>query len=128
MGRAFAGFCLMMGRLYPVFNRFRGGHGSVALVMAALCVDVSVGIAAAVIIAAVDWFSRYLCLGAAAGALVVIITAILVVEERLLMTLCIFIALLVILKHIPAIVRVVNQKEERLSFREDITYKLDGDF
>ena len=40
-GRAFAGFCLMMGRMYPVFNRFRGGHGSVALVVAILCVDAS---------------------------------------------------------------------------------------
>ncbi|MBQ9250739.1 MAG: glycerol-3-phosphate acyltransferase [Oscillospiraceae bacterium] len=127
-GRAFAGFCLLMGRMYPVFNRFRGGHGSVALVVAALCVDLSVGIAAAVIIAAVSWFSRYLTLGAAAGALVVIITAILVVEESLIMELTVMIALLVIFKHIPSIVRVFNQKEERLSFEEDITYKLDDKF
>ncbi len=127
-GRAFAGFCLMMGRLYPVFNRFKGSHGSVALVVAALCVDASVGIAAAVVIAAVSWFSRYLSLGAVAGALVVVITAILVVDSSLIMTLCIFIAGLVIFKHIPAIARMLNQQEERVSLREDITYKLDEKF
>ncbi len=127
-GRAFAGFCLMMGRLYPVFNRFKGSHGSVALVVTALCVDASVGIAAAVVIAAVSWFSRYLSLGAVAGALVVIITAILVVDSSLIMTLCIFIAGLVIFKHIPAIARMLNQQEERVSLREDITYKLDEKF
>ena len=128
VGRAFAGFCLMMGRLYPVFNRFRGGHGSVALVAAALCADLSVGIAAAVLILVVSWFSRYLSLGTVVGALVVIITAILVVENSLVVTLIVMVAGLVIFKHIPAIVRVFNQKEERLSFEEDITYKLDEKF
>ena len=38
------------------------------------------------------------------------------------------IALLVIFKHIPSVVRIFNQKEERLSFKEDITYKLDDKF
>ncbi len=127
-GLAFAGFCVMLGRLYPVFNRFRGCHGSVALIVAALCVDVSVGVAAALVLIAADWFSRYLSLGAVAGALVVIITAILVVESSLVMTLCIFIAGLVIFRHIPAIARILNRQEERLSFREDITYKLDEKF
>ncbi|MBR1457282.1 MAG: glycerol-3-phosphate acyltransferase [Oscillospiraceae bacterium] len=125
VGRAFAGFCVMMGRLYPVFNRFRGGHGSVALIVAALCVDLSVGIAGAVVIAAVSWFSRYLTLGAVAGAVVIVITAILVVDDNLVMTLCIFFSALVFIKHIPAIGRLFNQKEERLSLREDLTYKLD---
>jgi glycerol-3-phosphate acyltransferase PlsY len=127
-GRAFAGFCVMMGRLYPVFNRFRGCHGSVALVVAALCVDVSVGIAAAAVIAAVSWFARYLSLGAVAGALVVIITAILVVDVNIVMILCILIAGLVIFKHIPAMIRLGNQQEERLSLKEDLTYKLDNKF
>ena len=128
VGRAFAGFCLMLGRLYPVFNRFKGSHGCVALVIAALCVDTSVGIAAAAVMAAVIWFTRYLSLGAIAGALVVFITAILVVDMRLVMTLCLLTAGLVLFRHIPAAVRLVQRKEPRLSFQEDITYKLDEKF
>ena len=127
-GTAFAGFCLLMGRLNPVFNRFRGGHGSVALVMAALCVNVSVGIAAAVVMVAVIWFSRYLSLGTVAGAVVVIITSALVVDSSLNLRLCIFTALLVLLRHVPAMIRLLRQKEERLSFQQDLTYKLDDAF
>ena len=125
VGRAFAGFCLMMGRLYPVFNRFRGNHGCVALIVAAFCVNSSVGIAAAAIIAAAVWFTRYLSLGAIAGALVVVITSILVVDPRLVMALCVLISALVLFRHIPAMGRLLNRTEKRLSLREDITYKLD---
>ena len=32
IGIAFAGYCLMLGRLWPVFNRFRGCHGCIALI------------------------------------------------------------------------------------------------
>ena len=44
IGRLFAGYCLMLGRLWPVFNRFRGCHGSVALILVAFCVEGSVGV------------------------------------------------------------------------------------
>lgn len=128
IGRAFAGFCLLMGRFYPVFNGFRGSHGSVALVVAALFVEPSVGIAAAVLVLAVTWFMRYVSLGVVAGALVMIVTAILVVENNLQMTLCIFMAVLAIFRHIPALIRFSQGKEPKLSFEEDITYKLDEKF
>ena len=42
--------------------------------------------------------------------------------------LTIYTALMVALKHIPAIFRILNGKEERLSFKEDLTYKLDQPF
>ena len=124
-GRAFAGFCLLLGRLYPVFNRFRGSHGSVALVVAILCVDASAGAAAAAVMLAVIWFSRYISLGVVAGAVIAVITVILVVDSRLLMILCVLMAALVLLKHIPAMIRLVRGAEPRLSLKEDITYKLD---
>jgi len=37
-------------------------------------------------------------------------------------------AALVILRHIPLLLRLNQGKEERLSFREDLTYKLDQKF
>ena len=128
VGRAFAGFCLLMGRLFPVFNRFRGCHGSVALVVAALCLEPSMGVAVAVMIALTDWFLRYLSLGSLIGALVMVITAILVVDMRLCMVLCILTAALVIVRHLPAVPRLLNQTEPRLSFEQDISYKFDEKF
>ena len=37
-------------------------------------------------------------------------------------------AALVFFKHIPAIARLAGGREEKLSFKEDITYKLDEKF
>ncbi len=129
VGAAFGAFCMMLGRLWPVFNGFKGSHhGCVALLVAAVSVDVSVGVSAALVMLAVIWFTRYLSLGAAAGAAVAFITALLVVEDRLQMLLVIFCTLLVLLYHVPALLRLSRGREERLSFEEDISYKFDEKF
>lgn len=127
-GRAFAGFCVLMGRLWPLFNRFNGCHGCVALVLAGALVEPSVGGAAALVCAATIWFSRYLSLGAVLGAVIMIITSILVVENALSMRLLIACAALVIVRHLPALRRITRGEEERLSFQQDLTYKLDSKF
>ena len=129
VGAAFGAFCMMLGRLWPVFNGFKGSHhGCVALLVAAVSVDVSVGVSAALVMLAVIWFTRYLSLGAAAGAAVAFITALLVVEDRLQMLLVIVCTLLVLLYHVPALLRLSRGREERLSFEEDISYKFDEKF
>ena len=98
------------------------------MVVAALSVDVSMGVSTAVVMLLVIWFTRYLSLGAAAGAAVMIVTALLVVDGRLQMILSLFCAALVLVYHIPALLRLSQGKEERLSFEEDITYKFDEKF
>ena len=129
VGAAFAAFCMMLGRLWPVFNGFKGTHHAcVALVVAGLTANVSVGATAALVMLAVIWLSRYLSLGAAAGAAISIVTALLVVDDRLVMLLTIFSALLVLVYHVPALLRLSQGREERLSFEEDITYKFDEKF
>lgn len=128
VGRAFAGFCMLMGRLWPVFNRFSGCHGCVALAVAGALIEPSVGAAAAVVCAATVWFSRYVSLGAVLGAVILIITGVLMVDNPLIMPLLIGCAALVIVRHLPALLRIVRGAEERLSFQEDLTYKLDARF
>ena len=129
VGAAFGGFCMLLGRLWPVFNGLKGTHhGCVAMVIAALCVDISLGATAAVVMLVVIWFTRYLSLGAAAGAAITIITALLVVDDRLCMILSILCAGMVLLYHVPALLRLSQGKEERLSFEQDITYKFDETF
>ena len=127
-GLAFAGMCMVMGRLWPVFNRYNGCHGCVALAVAGAVIEPSVGIAAAAVCAAAVWFTRYLTLGAVLGAVIMIITSILVVENELSMALLIFSAALVIVRHLPALRRLTRGGEERISFKEDLTYKLDSKF
>ena len=129
VGAAFGGFCMLMGRLWPVFNGLKGTHhGCVAMVIAALSVDISLGASAAVVMLVVIWFTRYLSLGAIAGAVIAIVTALLVVDDRLCMLLSIFCSGIVLLYHVPALLRLSQGREERLSFEQDITYKFDENF
>ena len=124
-GRAFAGFVLVLGRLFPVFYGFRGSHASIAMTVAAFGVGASVGAAVLIVVALAVGVTRYLSLGAVGGAAVYAMVAVLAVDDRLLLRLSLFTAGLVLLRHIPALVRLVRRTEPRLSLKEDITYKLD---
>ena len=128
VGRAFAGFCLVLGRLYPIYYEFRGSHATLCLAAAAFFIDTSVGAAVLVVEIVVTWLSKYLSLGAVAGAVVCAVVSIMVLEDSLLIRLAIFMSILVLIKHIPALVRILSHKEEKLSLEEDITYKLDDSF
>lgn len=128
VGRAFALFCLVLGRLYPVFYGFKGSHASLALIVGAFALNSSAGGAALVVMAAVTWFSRYLSLGAVLEAVIMIMVSVLLVDDPLIMRLLIFSAGLVLFKHIPALIRIAQGREYRFSLEEDITYKLDERF
>lgn len=127
-GRAFAGFCMTLGALYPVFYRFRGGHAAACTVLAAMSVESSLGIAVLVVGAAVTWFSKYESLGVIVGALVLIAASILLVDDRPAMLLCVLTGSLVLFKHLPAVFRLLTGREEKFSLREDISYKFDERF
>lgn len=125
VGAAFAGFCLVLGRLYPAIYTFRGGSAAMAMVVAGCAANMSVGIAAAVVMLGVIIVSRYMTLGIVAGAVVYLAVSAVMLDVQIIIRLAVFTALLVLIKHIPALIRVLNKRERRLSFREDITYKLD---
>lgn len=124
-GRAFAGFVLVLGRLFPVFYGFRGGHACIALIMAAFGVGTSVGAAVMIAVALAVGATRYLSLGAMGGAVMFVMVSVLAVDDRLLLRLALFTAVLVLLRHVPALIRLFRKTEPRLSLKEDITYKLD---
>ena len=128
VGRAFAGFCVVMARLWPLFNRLRGCHGCVGLAVAGLMLSPSVGIASAVVCLGVTLLSRYLTLGALGGAAILIITSFLVVENRIAMLLLAASGGLVFFRNLLYLRKLMRGGEEKLSFREDLTYKLDEKF
>ncbi len=128
IGRVFAGFCLMMGRLWPVFNRYRGGHGCIALILIGLLVDPSVGVGAALGVIAGIGFGKSLSIGAVAGAVVMAAVAVMVVEQRLILILTALVCLLVLVHHIPSLRRLLRREEEKLSWEQDISYKFDEKF
>ena len=125
VGRAFAGFCLVLGRLYPAIYVFRGGSAALAMVVAGCAASMSVGIAAGLVMLGVIIVSRYVSLGVFAGAFVYAALSVVMLGESIMLRLAIFTAGLVLIKHIPAIIRVLRKHEPRIGFAEDITYKLD---
>ena len=128
VGRMFAGLCVVLGRLYPLFYDFRGCHATVAIAFLGFFADPAVGIAAAVAGLAVTVLLRYLSLGAVAAAGVVALVSLLMVDDALIRNLIFISAGLVVFRHIPALVRILGGREERLSYKEDISYKLDEKF
>lgn len=130
IGRAFAGFCLMMGRLWPVFNRFRGSHGCMALILTGLVLDPTLGITAAIGVLAGIWLGKSFTIGALVGAISLAAVAVMVLEDpqRMVLILLALIALLVLVHHIPSLIRIFRRQEEKLSRVEDISYKFDEKF
>ena len=125
VGRSFAGFVLVLGRLWPVFYGFRGSHAAAAMIAAAFMAGTSVGAAAMVVTVGVIAVTRYLSLGTVGGAVVYVMVSVLAVDDSLLLRLALFTAALVLLRHIPAMIRLARRTEPRLSLEKDITYKLD---
>ena len=98
------------------------------LIVSMFCIDLSLGIATAFVAIGVTWFTRYLSAGAIAGALVSILVTVLVVDGSLLRMLLILTAGIVLVKNLPAIRRIANKTEMRMSLEEDISYKFDETF
>ena len=125
VGAAFAGFVLVLGRLFPVFYGFRGSHATAAMIAAGFAAGTSVGAAAMIAAVGVIAVTRYLSLGTVAGAVVLVMVSVLAVDDSLILRLALFTAALVLVKHVPAMIRLMRRTEPRLSLERDITYKLD---
>ena len=128
VGRIFAAFCMVLGRLYPLFYDFKGCHATVAVALMGMFAAPSVGIAAAVVGILITLLTRYLSLGALAAAFSMAAVSVLIVDDSLISSIVYITAGLVLLRHIPSLLRLLRNKEPRLSFERDISYKLDEKF
>lgn len=128
VGRAFAGFCIVMGRLWPVFYRLKGTNAIMPMIFTALFADTSLGITLAVLMVAVVWLTRYLSLAAIAGALALVAASFLIMENRVCIYLMVITGVVVLVRQIPNVRRILNGQETKYTLREDLTYKLDNKF
>lgn len=128
VGQTFAGFCLVMGRLYPVFYDLKGSHAIICMLVVMTFVNFSGALAVLLFVALGIWLTKYVSLGAVAGAAVMCIASLLLVDDPLVMKLALFVGLAVLVRHIPAVSRMLSGRETKLSFEEDISYKLDNKF
>ncbi len=128
VGRAFAGLCVVLGRLYPLFYDFKGSHATLCLAVTGLWISPSIGIATALFALGAVLVTKYVSLATLISTVIFVVVSALMADDALVQNLLFISAGLVFFKHIPAISRLVGGREEKLSFVEDLTYKLDQKF
>lgn len=129
VGRTFAGFCVVMGRLWPVYYRLKGSHAIMPLIFSALFADKSLGVVLIIVVIGVLAVTKYISLSAIASALVVMAASFLILEDRLCILLLLFTGLAVLIRHLPALKRISDGTETKIDLKKiDLTYKFDNKF
>ena len=114
IGKLFAGFCLMMGHIYPAYYQFRGGKGVMCAYVTAFLVDWRVGLCCLIAFAVVVFFTHYVSLGSIIGTALCPLLMSAFGHEGLVCVLALLCALLVIVKHAENIVRLIGGTERKL--------------
>jgi glycerol-3-phosphate acyltransferase PlsY len=116
-GRAVSGFFVMLGHCFPVFYRFNGGKGVMALGTLLFIVDWRVALISWGVFVVTVLISRYVSLGAILGSAMYPVSLLILnlggAKELVVAALC---ALLVIFRHRENIKRLVTGKESRFRF------------
>ena len=120
IGRLFAGFCLVLGDVFPIQRDFRGGRGVICLFVALWLADWRIGIFATGVLIAVLALSQYLSLASLAGCLTGVLAAwIFVAPEQMkgVAGLLVLFSFLVILwRHSGNIRKLLNKKEPKVNW------------
>lgn len=124
VGRLFAAFCMLLGHCFPVFYRFRGGRGGLVALTGLLCVNFPLGVLSGLVFVGVVAATRYVSLGTIVGA-VIAPFGVWLENNGLSALLCLFCALVVLLRHVPNIRRLVLRREPKLDFRQDLSMKFE---
>ena len=128
-GRAFAGFCVVMGRLWPVYYNLKGSHAIMPMIVTALFADTSLGIALIILVLIVLFLTKYVSLAAFFGALALMGASVLIVESRVCIYLMMLTGAAILVRHFKNLKQIADGKEEKFNFsREDLTYKFDNIF
>lgn len=115
IGKLFAGFCTILGHIYPPYYSFRGGKGSLCSGVIAFMVDWRVGLICLIIFLVVVIFTKYVSLGSIIGVLSFSIMLWCLGFTGLEGLLGLFCALEVVFAHRENIKRLINGTESKLS-------------
>lgn len=115
IGVLFAGFCTMLGHIYPVFYGLRGGKAILCGGVLVWMIDWRVGLICWSVFIIVVVFSKYVSLGSIIGSLFLPATVWVFGYQNLDIILASLCTLLVIFAHRENIVRLIGGTENKLS-------------
>ncbi len=127
VGRLVATFCVILGHVFPIFYGFKGGKGILTGVSCVFVVDYHAAIIALVIFAIVVVATHYVSLGSILSTLSVPVTLLANGFSGICMILTIVSVALIVIKHAENISRLIHHKEPKISFKKDLSHKLDND-
>jgi len=117
-GQALAGLFVMLGHCFPLFYKFRGGKGVMAIGAIVIVIDWRLALISWGVFIIVTLLTRYVSLGAMLGCTAFPLSMLLLdiggIAELNVIILCV---LLVIFRHMPNIKRLVKGEESKLSFK-----------
>lgn len=118
IGKLFAGFCLMLGHIYPVYYGYRGGKGVLCTGTAILLFDWRVGLIVLAVFALTVFFTRYVSLGSVVSAVLFPLVTLFFHRDGLTTILALLAAILIVFKHKENLSRLVMGREPKLQVKE----------
>lgn len=115
IGVIFAGFCAMLGHIYPPYYQFRGGKAVLCGGVLVWMIDWRVGLICWSVFLVLVIFTKYVSLGSIVGGLCLPASVLMFGYQGLDALLALFCALLIIFSHRENIVRLIGGTESKLS-------------
>ena len=120
IGKLFAGFCLVLGEVFPVQREFRGGRGVIPLLVALWLTDWRIGILAIGVFVAVLALSQYMSLSSLCACFVGVIGTWIFVDAEQLKglsgVLVLFSFLVILWRHRGNIEKLIGGKEPKINW------------
>jgi len=117
-GQALAGLFVMLGHCFPIFYKFKGGKGVMAIGAIVIVIDWRLALISWGVFILVTLITRYVSLGAILGCTAFPASMVLLnvggIAEMNVIILCV---LLVIVRHIPNIKRLIKGEESKLKLK-----------
>ena len=128
VGMLFAGFCVILGHMFPALFQFRGGKGVLSGITMAFLVDWRVGLCCLLTFLILLLFTRYVSLGSVVGSALCPVYLWIFGHERLSIILGALCALLIVIKHAENIVRLISGTERRIDLGGSRKRREEDDF